>query len=150
MMYDELDNAVQDIVAQLKSTAALVKVEPEEELTKDMLEEFIIKNSGKLIARTLTIVDNVQDYIQTAPDAKDVAAFAELLKAASTSIDVLNKVYISIEKNKTSKELKQMDVDSREKINVVDNATFLLSRKEIMQELLGNKKEDSRPPAIDV
>ena len=96
MMYDELDNAVQDIVAQLKSTAALVKVEPEEELTKDMLEEFIIKNSGKLIARTLTIVDNVQDYIQTAPDAKDVAAFAELLKAASTSIDVLNKVYISI------------------------------------------------------
>ena len=81
MMYDELDNAVQDIVAQLKSTAALVKVEPEEELTKDMLEEFIIKNSGKLIARTLTIVDNVQDYIQTAPDAKDVAAFAELLKA---------------------------------------------------------------------
>lgn len=148
-MDDHLDDVVHDIVAQLKQTSALAKVEPTEELTKDKLEEFIIKNSGKLIVKTLSIVDNVQEYIQSAPDAKDVAAFAELLKAASTSIEALNKVYTSIEKNKTSKELKQMDVESREKINTQDNATYLLSRKEIMQELLGGSKEDKTPP-IDV
>lgn len=141
-MEEDLDVVVNDIITQLKGTTALSKREPEEELDKDKLEEFIIKNSGKLITKTLNIVDDVQMYISSAPEAKDVTALAELLKAASSSIEALNKVYTSIEKNKTVKEVKQMDIDSREKINVQDNATFLLSRKEIMQELIGKAKQE--------
>ena len=108
----------------------------------EKLEEFIIKNSGKLITKTLGIVDDVQTYISSAPEAKDVTALAELLKAAASSIEALNKVYTSIEKNKTVKEIKQMDIESKEKINVQDNTAFLLSRKEIMQELIGKSKQD--------
>lgn len=141
-MEEDLDVVVNDIITQLKGTTALSKREPEEELDKEKLEEFIIKNSGKLITKTLNIVDDVQMYISSAPEAKDVTALAELLKAASSSIEALNKVYTSIEKNKTVKEVKQMDIDSREKINVQDNATFLLSRKEIMQELIGKAKHE--------
>jgi hypothetical protein len=144
-MDHDLDFAVNDIISQLKNNTALSRVEPEEELNKEKLEEFIIKNSGKLITKTLGIVDDVQTYISSAPDAKDVAALAELLKAASSSIEALNKVYTSIEKNKTVKEIKQMDIDSKEKINVQDNATYLLSRKEVMQELISKSKD-----AIDV
>ena len=140
-MEEDLDVVVNDIIAQLKGTTALSKREPEEELDKEKLEEFIIKNSGKLITKTLGIVDDVQAYISSAPEAKDVTALAELLKAASSSIEALNKVYTSIERNKTVKEVKQMDIDSREKINVQDNTTFLLSRKEIMQELIGKSRE---------
>jgi hypothetical protein len=147
-MEEDLDVVVNDIITQLKGTTALSKKEPVEELDKEKLEEFIIKNSGKLITKTLDIVDDVQTYISSAPEAKDVTALAELLKAASASIEALNKVYTSIEKNKTVKEVKQMDIDSREKINTQDNATFLLSRKEIMQELIGKSKEDDR--VVDV
>lgn len=147
-MEEDLDVVVNDIITQLKGTTALSKREPEEELDKERLEEFIIKNSGKLITKTLNIVDDVQMYISSAPEAKDVTALAELLKAASSSIEALNKVYTSIEKNKTVKEVKQMDIDSREKINTQDNATFLLSRKEIMQELIGKSKEEDR--VVDV
>lgn len=147
-MEEDLDVVVNDIITQLKGTTALSKKEPVEELDKEKLEEFIIKNSGKLITKTLDIVDDVQTYISSAPEAKDVTALAELLKAASASIEALNKVYTSIEKNKTVKEVKQMDIDSREKINTLDNATFLLSRKEIMQELIGKSKEDDR--VVDV
>lgn len=148
-MEEDLDVVVNDIITQLKGTTALSKREPEEELDKEKLEEFIIKNSGKLITKTLNIVDDVQTYISSAPEAKDVTALAELLKAASSSIEALNKVYTSIEKNKTVKEVKQMDIDSREKINTQDNATFLLSRKEIMQELIGkSREEDSK--VVDV
>jgi cytochrome b involved in lipid metabolism len=147
-MEEDLDVVVNDIITQLKGTTALTKKEPVEELDKEKLEEFIIKNSGKLIVKTLDIVDDVQTYISSAPEAKDVTALAELLKAASSSIEALNKVYTSIEKNKTVKEVKQMDIDSREKINVQDNATFLLSRKEIMQELIGKSKEEDR--VVDV
>jgi hypothetical protein len=141
-MEEDLDVVVNDIITQLKGTTALSKKEPVEELDKEKLEEFIIKNSGKLITKTLDIVDDVQTYISSAPEAKDVTALAELLKAASSSIEALNKVYTSIEKNKTVKEVKQMDIDSREKINTQDNATFLLSRKEIMQELIGKSKQE--------
>ena len=141
-MEEDLDVVVNDIITQLKGTTALSKKQSVEELDKERLEEFIIKNSGKLITKTLDIVDDVQMYISSAPEAKDVTALAELLKAASASIEALNKVYTSIEKNKTVKEVKQMDIDSREKINTQDNATFLLSRKEIMQELIGKSKQE--------
>jgi PBP1b-binding outer membrane lipoprotein LpoB len=146
-MEDNLDFAVNDIISQLKHTTSLTRVEPTEDLSKEKLEEFIIKNSGRLITKTLGIVDDVQTYISSAPDSKDVVALAELLKAASASIEALNKVYTSIEKNKTVKEVKQMDIDSKEKINTQDNAVFLLSRKEIMQELM-NKSEEG--PIVDV
>lgn len=141
-MDDELDVVVNDIITQLKGTTALAKKEETEDLDKEKLEEFIIKNSGKLITKTLGIVDDVQTYISSAPEAKDVTALAELLKAAASSIEALNKVYTSIEKNKTVKEIKQMDIESKEKINVQDNTAFLLSRKEIMQELIGKSKQD--------
>ena len=140
-MDDELDVVVNDIITQLKGTTALAKKEETEDLDKEKLEEFIIKNSGKLITKTLGIVDDVQTYISSAPEAKDVTALAELLKAAASSIEALNKVYTSIEKNKTVKEIKQMDIESKEKINVQDNTAFLLSRKEIMQELIGKAKQ---------
>ena len=140
-MEEDLDVVVNDIIAQLKGTTALAKREVVEDLDKEKLEDFIIKNSGRLITKTLGIVDDVQTYISSAPDAKDVAALAELLKAASSSIEALNKVYTSIEKNKTVKEIKQMDIDSKEKINTQDTAAFLLTRKELMQELIGKSKQ---------
>ena len=147
-MEEDLDNIVGDIITQLKGTTALARREPEDELTKDKLEEFIIKNSGKLINKSLNIIDEVQAYISSAPDAKDVAAFAELLKASSASMESLNKIYISLEKNKTTKDIKQMDIESKEKQNTQDNVTFLISRKEIMKELMG--KADKTEAPIDV
>ena len=147
-MEEDLDFIVGDIITQLKGTTVLSKREPEDELTKEKLEEFIIKNSGKLIKRSLDIIDDVQAYISSAPDAKDVAAFAELLKASSASMESLNKIYISLEKNKTTKDIKQMDIESKEKQNTQDNITHLLSRKEIMKELMG--KADNAEPPIDV
>lgn len=150
-MEDSLDEAVNDILSQLKDTTALARKAPtiEEDLQKEDLEKYIISTSGKLINKTMGIIDNVNDYISSAPEAKDVTALAELLKAAATSIESLNKVYTSIERNKTVKEVKQMDINSREKINVNDNATFLLSRKEVMQELL-KKSEEPEPKIVDI
>lgn len=147
-MEEDLDFIVGDIITQLKGTTALTKKEPEDELTKEKLEEFIIKNSGKLIMKSLDIIDDVQAYISSAPDAKDVAAFAELLKASSASMESLNKIYISLEKNKTTRDIKQMDIVSREQLNTQDNITHLLSRKEIMKELMG--KADKAETPIDV
>jgi hypothetical protein len=143
-MEDDLYQSVDNILEQLSRPAHnYQQPEPELNLTQDQLEDFIINNSGKLVLKTLSVIDNVKDYISSAPDAKDVASFAELLKAASTNLEALNKVYISRERNKTQKEIKQMDIDTRKEINTQDNATFLLSRKELMQELINHSKDKS-------
>ena len=80
-----------------------------------------------------------------------VTAVIPAYNEANRIIDTLNKVYVSIEKNKTSKEIKQMDVESKEKINNEQNVTYLLSRKEIMKELMGSsEEEETKNDVVDV
>jgi hypothetical protein len=129
-MEDNLDFAVNDIISQLKHTTSLSRVEPTEDLSKEKLEEFIIKNSGKLITKTLGIVDDVQTYISSAPNSKDVIALAELLKAASASMEALNKVYTSIEKNKTTKEVsKWILIRKKESTLKTIQSSYFLEKK---------------------
>ena len=91
-MEEDLDVVVNDIITQLKGTTALTKKEPVEELDKERLEEFIIKNSGKLIIKTLDIVDDVQAYISSAPEAKEratVSSASTVVSAVGSTINVV-------------------------------------------------------------
>tara|TARA_R100001509_G_scaffold33831_1_gene17818 strand:- start:155 stop:598 length:444 start_codon:yes stop_codon:yes gene_type:complete len=147
MAEEELDEAVNDIIAQIKGNNNTVR-EKKQDVTidKDNLEEFIMKSSGKLVAKSLEIVDNVNDYISSAPENRDVAALAEVIKATAGSIDTLQKLHSSNERNETQKEVKRMDVESKERLNIADNQTkMLLSRDDIMKALV--EKDDD---VIDV
>tara|TARA_R100000664_G_scaffold9218_1_gene15330 strand:+ start:1608 stop:2054 length:447 start_codon:yes stop_codon:yes gene_type:complete len=148
MAEDELDEAVNDIIAQIKGNKKTVQSFQNEEISidRDNLEEFILKSSGKLVTKSLEIVDNVNDYISSAPENRDVAALAEVIKATAGSIDTLQKLHSSNERNDTQKEVKRMDVESKERITMADNQTkMLLSRDDIMKALV--EKDDD---VIDV
>jgi len=143
MAEEELDEAVNDIIAQIKGNNKTVR-EKKEDVTidKENLEEFIMKSSGKLVNKSLEIVDNVNDYISSAPENRDVAALAEVIKATSASIDTLQKLHSANERNETQKEVKKMDVESKERLNIADNQTrILLSRDDIMKALV-DKDDD--------
>ena len=142
-MAEELDEAVNDIIAQLKQNNKVAKAPVEESvLNKEDLEDFLIQNSGKLIKKSLSIVDNVNDYISSAPENRDVAALAELIKASSSAIETLNKLHVAKERNETQLEVKKIDVESKERINIADNqAKILLSREDIMNALLDDDKD---------
>ena len=43
-----------------------------------------------------------------------------------------------------------MEIETKKEINSQDNATFLLSRKELMQELINKSKSKSDSPVIDI
>ena len=137
-MGNELDEAVNDIISQLKGTANVSNQRQEEvDLTKDQLEEFIIKSSGKLVTRSLNLVDEVREYVASAPESRDVSSLAELINATVGAVESLNKIHISDERNKTQVKVKQMDIDSKERINITDNKTkILLSREDIMKALI--------------
>ena len=142
-MAEELDEAVNDIISQLKQNNKVSRAPIDESvLDKEDLEDFLIQNSGKLIKKSLSIVDNVNDYISSAPENRDVAASAELIKASSSAIETLNKLHVAKERNETQLEVKKIDVESRERINIADNQTkVLLSREDIMQALIDKDEE---------
>ena len=142
-MAEELDEAVNDIITQLKQNNKVAKAPVEESvLNKEDLEDFLIQNSGKLIKKSLSIVDNVNDYISSAPENRDVAALAELIKASSSAIETLNKLHVAKERNETQLEVKKIDVESKERINIADNqAKILLSREDILNALVDEDKE---------
>ena len=138
MANDELDEAVNDIITQIKGSKEAVREQRKDvHIDKENLEEFIMKSSGKLVSKSLELVENVNDYISSAPENRDVAALAEVIKATAGSIDTLQKLHSSNERNDTQKEVKKMDVESKERISIVDNQTkVLLSREDIMDALV--------------
>ena len=142
-MAAELNQAVNDIIAQLKQSNKTAKTPVEESVLKrEDIEDFIIQNSTRLIKKSLSIVDNVNDYISSAPENRDVAAIAELIKASSGAIEALNKLHTAKERNDTQVAVKQMDIESKERLNIADNQTkILLSREDIMHALI-DREED--------
>ena len=143
-MNDELDEAVNDILSQLKNTTVIKQTPVTETLTKEKLEEFLIKNSGKLVTDSINLIDDMRDFVGTADaDPESISALAELIKAASSAVDTLNKIYISDERNKNQVKIKTMDIESKEKLSIMDNQTkVLLSREDIMKAIIDKEVID--------
>jgi hypothetical protein len=143
-MNEELDEAVNDILSQLKNTTVIKQTPVTETLTKEKLEEFLIKNSGKLVTDSINLIDDMRDFVGTADaDPDSISALAELIKAASSAVDTLNKIYISDERNKNQVKIKTMDIESKEKLSIMDNQTkVLLSREDIMKAIIDKEVID--------
>ena len=137
-MAEELDEAVNDIIAQLKQNNKASKAPIEESvLNKEDLEDFLIQNSGKLIKKSLSIVDNVNDYISSAPENRDVAALAELIKASTGAIETLNKLVVQDKKSNTTIKAKELDIQSKKQLQSADQQhSLMLSREEVLDRLL--------------
>jgi len=138
---NEIDTAVNDILSQIKShnkdTTEIKKVA--EEIDLDNLEEFLVKKTSSLINSSVDMVDDVKEYIASAPENRDVASLAELIKASSSAIDTLSKLHTAKEQNKNRVEIKQMDIESKEKLNIMDNQTkVLMTRDDVMRALTGD------------
>lgn len=137
-MDNDIDDTVNDILSQLKASS--IPVTPKEDevvLTKDNLEEFILKSSGKLVTKSLGLIDDIQAFVSTSPEPDDVAALSELIKAASSAVESLNKIYIADNKNENQMKMKQLDIAAKEKLSIMDNQTkILLSREDIMKAIV--------------
>ena len=86
----------------------------------------------------------MRDFVGTADaDPDSISALAELIKAASSAVDTLNKIYISDERNKNQVKIKTMDIESKEKLSIMDNQTkVLLSREDIMKAIIDKEVID--------
>ena len=140
-MASEIDTAVNDIITQIKDHKNAANTSTTVDSIPDInnLEEFIIQKTSTLINRSVDMVEDVKEYISSAPENRDVASLAELIRASSSAIDTLTKIHTSREQNKNRIEVKHIDIKSKERLNAIDNQTrVLLSRDDVLQVLMGN------------
>lgn len=149
----EIDDAVDDILSQIKdhksTTSEIKKVE--EEFDAEELEAFILNKTSALVNSSIDMVENVKDYISSAPENRDVASLAELIRASTGAIDTLTKLHTSKEGNKSKMEIKQIDIQAKERMNIADNQTkVLLSRDDIMKALMDDSNDDTLDNTVDI
>jgi uncharacterized iron-regulated protein len=149
MYMSEIDDAVDDILSQIKNHKnATTEIEKApENFDAEKLEEFILNKTSSLVNSSIDMVENVRDYISSAPENRDVASLAELIRASTGAIDTLTKLHTSKEGNKSKLEIKQIDIQAKERMNIADNQTkVLLSRDDIMKALM----DDGDESVVDV
>ena len=141
-MDDDMTDSIDDLLSQLQSSNQVARdVEKQDDfkLDKEDLENFLLQYSGKLIKGSVDYVEDVKQFITSAPDAKDVESLSKLVGAAAAAIETLNKIHISDQKAKSTKELKVMDIESKKALQQQDTETkLLLNREELMKQLIGD------------
>lgn len=148
MDYDEnddfLDDEVNDIISQIKNQSKILK-KPESvipDLTKEGLEDFVIKNAAKTVQMSVEMMEQLKTEVLAGADSKLVESVSELVKATTSAIDSLSKLKIAEDKNKTQKEITKMNIDAKVTKEDDEKKGVLLSREEIIKVLMEPKKEN--------
>ena len=138
-----------DLVDQLKNAEKYLKkpekAEEEFNLDPEELEKFILNNAGKLVKKSIEMVDEVKQYVETAPESRDVSSLSELINASSSAIETLSKILVQNKRDKTQKEVKQMDIDGKKQLMQGEfNAKIMLSRDDVMKELFAKVEKEEK------
>lgn len=157
MSYDEdgdLGQDVNNIISQIKNQGKTIKnIERDRpELQKEDLERFIIDNAASVVADSIEMVQGLKQDVLASGDSKLVEATAELVKAVTGAIDALSKLKLSDDKLKGQKELKQMDIDSK---NIGDNdpvgqSGLFISREDLLKHLLSRPAPTLENDVVDI
>jgi hypothetical protein len=143
-MDKDVDIVVDDLISQLKGTAAVSKELKKEEfnLDKEELENFLLNYSGKLIKGTVDYVEEVKQFITSAPDSRDVDALSKLVGASASAIESLNKILLQDKANEAKIQVKQMDIESKKELQDKNNERLglTINREELLNQLLDDAK----------
>jgi hypothetical protein len=137
------DDNIEDLISQLQDVGAPVEVPREDtqfSLDKEDAEQFVIDNAGKLIVRSLQAVDDIKQYVLSAPDSEQIDSLASLIRSSANAIDTLNKIVLQDMKAATSKELKQIDFEQKKSLQASSQndmtRALKMSREDMVQYLL--------------
>ena len=143
-MDKDVDIVVDDLISQLKG-ASVVRKELENDefnLDKEELEKFLLNYSGKLIKGTVDYVEEVKQFITSAPDSKDVDALSKLVGASASAIESLNKILLQDKANEAKIQVKQMDIESKKELQDKNNDRLglTINRETLLKQLIDDAK----------
>jgi hypothetical protein len=143
-MNDDVDIVVDDLLSQLKGVNAAQKEIDKQEinLDKEKLEDFLLQYSGKLIKGSVDYVEDVKQFITSAPDARDVDALSKLIGASASAIESLNKILLQDKANEAKIQVKEMDIQSKKELQDKSNeqAGLTINREELLKQLIDDAK----------
>jgi len=135
-MEEDVDEVVDDLLQQLKGVKQVQKNELN--LDRENLEEFLLKYSGKLVKGSVDYVDEVKQFITSAPDSRDLEAFSKIVGASAAAIESLNKILINNEKNKTVKEVELLKIEAKKQLTDAnaEKKVLTMNREELLNKLI--------------
>jgi isopentenyldiphosphate isomerase len=132
-----------DLTDKLKQTVGVISTKAKENKINhsEDLEEFILRNSKELVEVGIDAIHEIKETVMLNPQSDEVESLAEIFKGVSTAMNILKDIQITKMKINTTKEIKEMDIQSKkqqlEEIN--DTPTGLrMTRDEIFKLLKDN------------
>jgi len=155
-MSDELDHELDSLVDQLKQSNKENKQAAAQtenyNLSPEEVEQFVIQNSSKLIAQSLSVIDEVKDYAVAAGDPDSLSSLSELIRASSSALETLNKITIQDKRTKTTLAVKKMDIDAKTiDAEQVDKTKLIGTREEMFKKVIKDAEviEDKTNPTTE-
>lgn len=143
-------NEIDTLLEELHAVPQQVKQATPFTLQDNNLKQFLLDKAGELIEGSVECVSNYKSLLGGNPDVKEAGALAELIKATSTAIESLNKLYIQDERSRSAREVEHIRAEVKNNANVNENGlTIKMSRKELMAQIF-NKSKNSSEEIIDV
>jgi hypothetical protein len=128
-----------DLTNKLKQSIGTInnKVKENTENHSEDLEEFILKNSKELVVSGIDAINEIKQTVLLNPQSDEVESLAEIFKGVSTVMNILKDIQITKMKSNTTKEMKQMDIESKKQLEEIDNSPkgLRMTRDEIFKML---------------
>lgn len=135
-MSEENNDNIDDIIDALKEKNVQLNKEIRK-VSKENIEEFVVDSAGSVINECVDLVKNLGIFMQSAPNAKDLSAYAELINASANAIETLNKIIVQDKKSETLKDLKKMDHNMKKDLLGDAKEMLTLSREDMFKKLKG-------------
>lgn len=131
-----------DLTDKIKQSMGIIKTKVKENNMNhsEDLEEFILKNSKELVECGIDAINEIKQTVLLNPQSDEVEALAEIFKGVSTAMNILKDIQITKMKTSASKEIKEMDIQSKKQIEEEDDSPkgLRMTRDEIFKLLKYN------------
>jgi tRNA splicing endonuclease len=128
-----------DLANSLKQSLGTInkKVKENNEDPSEDLEAFILKNSKELVVNGIDAINEIKQTVLMNPQSDEVEALAEIFKGVSTAMNILKDIQITKMKAQNTKEIKQMDINSKKELEERDNGPkgLRMTRDEVFKML---------------
>jgi hypothetical protein len=158
-----------DLVNELKTTKSLtgLMTPPHsaptnaEKVDENNVDDFIFRKSAMLIQQGIDTMESLKGSMMSGSKSDEIEAYSKLMASVANSIGILNKINLQKRKEKAAKELKQLELNTSNKLldkydngATIKNQTNIIvaSREEIMQALINKASNiaDQSKDVIDV
>ena len=142
---------IDTLLEELHAVPETIKTAETFSLSGEDLKQFLLDQAGQLIKNSVECVNSYKNLLGGNPDIKEAGALAELIKASSTAIESLNKVYIQDERSRSAKEVEHIRAKAKQEAATNENGlTIKMSRKELMAQIFNKQPKAISEDVIDV